>query len=409
MAWLATSSLAAAATTLTAILLVVVCFIWPVAIMSLAFPATFVVRRVGPSVFDSSVADVVVFLAAIAALPFVPWRNRRFRDALFMTLGYGAVISLAVVNHPSLSAAIEVPHRFVMAMGAISVGAALAFLGRERGALRLLVAYAAAISVIAVIDSLSRHLGPAYPLTMQKNAGGFLLAASFLVLFLSHRRLGWPPWAVRLAGGLILIGLAATQSRGAILSLLLVFVVVALQHTWHQRLRRLRRAAPLILLAAIGLGTVGFLSFQSESALHQGSNYKFGSIGSRETTYRATFSQVIKPHPVFGAGPKWFREPDAPSVEPHNLLIDELSSVGLVGLAAFLIFLWALFRLCRRCDSPYAELAWTVLLLRVLATMVDVFWAAGPNTLPFLLIGLAIGAEARQHELRPELAAELVR
>ncbi len=83
--------------------------------------------------------------------------------------------------------------------------------------------------------------------------------------------------------------------------------------------------------------------------------------------------------------------------------------MGVVGLVAFLVFLWALFRLCRRCQSPYAELAWMVLLLRVLATMVDIFWAAGPNTLPFLLIGLAIGAEAREHQPRPELAAELVR
>ena len=50
-----------------------------------------------------------------------------------------------------------------------------------------------------------------------------------------------------------------------------------------------------------------------------------------------------------------------------------------------------LLLVCRRLRTEMGEMAWYVFVVRILASMVDVFWAAGPGTLPFLVIGLAIG------------------
>ena len=87
------------------------------------------------------------------------------------------------------------------------------------------------------------------------------------------------------------------------------------------------------------------------------------------------------------------------------MLIDETASTGVIGLGAFLLFLWVLFRLLNGGSTVLERLAWYALAARVVAAMVDIFWVAGPNTLPFLLVGLAIGAEATEGSVvrRPAL------
>ena len=70
-----------------------------------------------------------------------------------------------------------------------------------------------------------------------------------------------------------------------------------------------------------------------------------------------------------------------------------------------LLFLWVLFRLLNGGSTVLERLAWYALAARVVAAMVDIFWVAGPNTLPFLVVGLAIGAEATEGSVirRPAL------
>lgn len=405
VAWVATSSVAAAVSLTAAALLLTACFVWPAAIMVSTFPASFATWRVGPAVIDMSAADLLAFLGAVASLPFVPWHGKAFRAALLATAGYCAVVGVAAVAHPSPAALVEVVHRFVMVMGAVCIGAAVVRTGHVTAALRSLVVVAAVFSAAAVVDTLTHQFRPAYPLGVAKNAGGVLLTLTFLVIFFAEPHLNWSRKSTAPLGALILVGLAATQSRGAALALVVTLGIYFIRTSWHGDARRLRKATPLFILIAIGLFVAGTISLQSENASLAGVNSKFTSVASRQETYKAAYNGVIKPHPIFGAGPKWFTKPGALAGEPHNMLIDETASTGVIGLGAFLVFLWVLFRLLNGGSTVLERLAWYALAARVVAAMVDIFWVAGPNTLPFLLVGLAIGAEATEGSVvrRPAL------
>lgn len=163
---------------------------------------------------------------------------------------------------------------------------------------------------------------------------------------------------------------------------------------------------PLILVVSVALGAVMITSFQNQAKEHQGSARKFGSVGSREVTYTVAWNEIIKPNPLIGIGPKWFRDPYAPGGEPHNLVLDELTSDGVLGLAAFLFLLWTCLRATGATKSEFGELALYVLVARIVADLFDIFWVAGPNTLPFLVLGLAIGAASLEEEQRAVVTSE---
>jgi O-antigen ligase len=405
LAWLATASTAAAVSLSAAVLLLAACFVWPAAIMAAAFPASFATWRVGPAAVDMSAADLIAFLGAVASLPFVPWHGRAFRSVLLASVGYCAVVSVAVVAHPSSTAGIEVVHRFVMVMGAVCIGGAIVRTGHVTAALRGLVVVASAVSLAAIVDTLSNGLHPAYAFGLAKNSLGVLLAMTLMVILFAASHLEWSRRTTTIFGLVSLLGLAATQSRGAWLALVMTLGVYAIRTGWRGDGRRLAKFAPLFLVVVLGLSALAVVSFQSQDAALTGTSSKYTSINSRQLTYQATIDNVIKPHPIFGAGPKWFTKPGAPATEPHNLLLDELASTGVLGLAAFVLFLVAFLHIAGRNSSMLARLAWYALLARILASMVDIFWVAGPNTLPFLLVGLAIGAEATDESVvrRPRL------
>ena len=390
----ATSSVAAALALIFGVLAVTAAVLWPTLLMSAAFPASFGVHRVGPSVVDMSIADAVGFFGAVAALPSVPWRARAFRKVLGVTAGYCAVVAVAVVLHPSVAGAVEVVHRFVMVMGAVCIGAAVVHRGKVTVALRAMTVAACAVAIAAILDTLSNGLRPAYAFEMQKNASGSLLVTSLVVILFGRRHLRLPTWAFAGAVVVIMAGITATQSRGSGLALASVLLIFGVRSLWEQRNRRVWRFAPLVLLLLVAVGFAMVASFQREAAQHTGANYKFGSVGSRTITYTTVWDDVIKPQPLLGFGPKWFRQPGAPAGEPHNLILDELSSDGLVGLLAFIVLLWTCLRVCRSTSSVLGEMAWYVLVARLIADMFDLFWVAGPNTLPFLIFGLAVGAAA---------------
>ncbi len=136
------------------------------------------------------------------------------------------------------------------------------------------------------------------------------------------------------------------------------------------------------------------MTYQTRDALVAPSAQKFTSVGSRESAYGIAYDYAIRPHPLLGAGPGWFARPAAPAGAPHDIFIGELSEVGALGLLALLWFLWRVLQTTNRIGGDLAMAAWYVLLARVLASTVDIFWVAGPTTLPFMIVGLAIGANA---------------
>ena len=215
LAGYATTSTTALVLVVGGAIVTVLCFLFPIAMMIMVFPATFGYWRVGPAAAGMSITDLLAMLGTVAVLPYVPWQSPAFKRALLATAMYAVMIGVTDIAHPTKATIAETGHRFILVMGAICIGAALARLGRAQLAMRVMLASSAVVAVVAVYSTFSRHLQPGSPLGMQKNSAGVLLTMSFVMLFTGARVLALPRWLAFVLGGLLLAGLAPTQSRGS--------------------------------------------------------------------------------------------------------------------------------------------------------------------------------------------------
>ncbi len=406
-AWVAASSTRAAVAVMAGTFALAAVVIWPSFILVAAFPASFATWRVGPAAIDLSIADAMTALGVLAALPSVPWRAKAFRQVLFAAVGYSLVVAISVVAHPSLSAGVEVAHRFVMVVGTVCIGAALVNRGKVTPALRALVIAACVVAIAAITDTLTNDLDPAYAFDLQKNTIGTLMASSLLCLYFGRKYLRWHPSVVVAAGLTMAGGLAASQSRGAALGLGVAALLYLIRTTWQREGRRLLRILPLVILLAAAMGTAMVMSFQKQADERTGADYKFSSVGSRTTNFSDVWDDVIVPNPILGAAPKWFGKPDRPAA-PHNIVLSEWSEDGIIGLLALIGLFWVCLRVANRAPPPLGLLAWYVVFARIIAAGFDIFWVAGPNTLPFLALGLAVGASAHAESTAIEPTPQLV-
>jgi O-antigen ligase len=362
----------------------------PAVILASAFPGTFAYWRVGPAAAGMSVADALTIVGSLAALPYVPWSSRMLRKILVPFALYVGMLAITVAAHPSTRTATELGHRVLLVVGSLVIGSAIANLGRTRLALRFLFIVAGLVSVAAIVDTLSRHLAPAYPFGIQKNASGALLASCLLMAVTVGNRLELSRrWSIVLYG-LIAVGFMASQSRGTMLALLAVLLVFATRHGRG----RLKRWAPVLLVVTVVLLGVAAATYTERDLAAK--DPKFSSLNTRVDNYTYALDNQFVPHPIVGAGMKWFKISDSTGNGPHNFVIAELSETGILGLFGLLIFLGVMLNTLRKSPHAMSEAAYLVVLERILDSLLGIFWVAGTGTLPFLVVGLAVGEEARR-------------
>jgi len=80
-----------------------------------------------------------------------------------------------------------------------------------------------------------------------------------------------------------------------------------------------------------------------------------------------------------------------PEACPHNLVVAELSENGVIGLLAVLVLITNTLMVLLPRRDPIGEAAFLILVFEVLFGLTGIFWVAGTFTLPFLMVGLAIG------------------
>jgi polysaccharide biosynthesis protein PslJ len=399
IATLAASEPAAALALVGSLAVLVVVLLAPVLVLIGVFPATFAYWRVGPASIDMSVTDALTILGILAALPFVPWRSPALRRILVATAAYAALLAVTVVAHPAQRSIIEVAHQTSIVAGAMLIGTAVAQLGKVRLALRTLLLTCAVISLAAALDTLAHRLQPAYPFGIQKNAAGELIVMGLVVLLTVPHRLDWSRFWIALVSITLLIGLAASESRGAALALVAVFALHLIRQGRAGAGGRMIRLAPLLMVASIVLIAISVVTYRDRDLNPQ--TAKFNSVNTRLDTYSYAIEQKWEPNLVFGAGLKWFFAPDSTYGVPHDLVIDELSEAGLVGMLGLIVLLWVIVSAMRRSASDLGEAGYLVVVARILESMVGVFWVAGPGTLPFLIVGLVIGDEQQADADRP--------
>jgi O-antigen ligase len=369
--------------------IVVLILVAPRALLVTALPATYLYYRVGPSSTELSLADVMLALALVAAVPFVPWRAPALRS-MFKALGaYLVILAVPVVSALSSRGVVEWGHRAFLVGGGVVVGAAIASTGRITQALRAFIV-ASGVVAVAAIAYASTHPGhglvrqPAYPFGIQKNAAGFLLACALIAVMVAAPQVALPR-RLRLPTALLLVvGFAACQARGSAVMLVAVLVL------WQLRARGVR-ASPVVL---VGCGLLVAVTYMSVNAAFQSDSKdaRFNSVNSRLATYDASI-KLWKHDPLVGVGLKYWRDPafagETAFGEPHDLFVSALGESGVVGLVGLVTLLGATMFVLARSRSDLAPLALIIVVAKVVDSTVGIYWVAGTLTFAWIAVGLA--------------------
>lgn len=383
---------------------VLVALVFPRAVLVVGLVSPFLTTRIGPASADLSVTDAYTIVAFVAAVRFVSLRDLGLRRVLWALAAYLAVVAVTVVANPSAKAVVELGHRGLVYGMAVLVGVAIVRSGRLRPALRLFVAACAVTAVLAVVESAANGFAPAYPLDLQKNAAGLLLAAGVLVLLTGRRWLalgpGWYPPLLGVVGA----GLVAAQSRSAFLALAVVLVV---RVVLAGRRRPVGAGTRLLLV----VGCVALAAFAWTTIRDQdlnSANREFQSVDTRVDAYDYALERW-EDEPIFGIGLRYWVDAttDGPAGEPvpvpHSMVVGELGEGGLVALLALAGLLGVTGLTLARRRTDLADLGLDVFVLRVVQGVVEIFWVAGPLTLGTLFVGVGLGDDPDE---RDEAAGE---
>jgi O-antigen ligase len=236
-----------------------------------------------------------------------------------------------------------------------------------------------ATSVYCHPNNLGLALGRVWP----------VLAAMALVVLApggAWRRVHWRhPWrspglAPAALGGLVLAGIAASFSKGAVIGAGAALVVLSL-------VLRLRILLATAVLGALLIVAVGLVSGVERL------NPLGGSSGARVELWQSA-AAMLREHPVLGIGldqfytlrntegSRWIAPEAAATSErfashPHNLFLDTWLRLGLLGLAAFMVLLVRFFRRAwaiRRCEPALAAGLIAAMVAALVHGMVDNFY-----------------------------------
>lgn len=363
----------------------------PATVPLVSLPLLVIVTRLGAGGVDLSVSDFVLGIAMWPAL-FLSKRpfTAEMRALLWLAGLYQFATLFTVLNNPYAANVVEWFHAGVLVAGGLLVGWIVGRHGYARLGLRLLVLSILVISIATVVEGViqfaSGYFGPIYPtwpFPMHKNFAGTVAGIGAGIVY---ARPPWLGWGKKLSWAMFSVMAAAvllTQSRQALIGLAAaVFVLVFRGKGEHRRSKLV-----LLLVAPALLFVTKLVQDQIESG------NEFNSVFQRLTWFEDSFA-VWETDPWFGVGLRWWYTDRFPvTFQPPNAEIEVLTSAGVVGLAAFLVLMIGAVVVLWRLDPLYGTLALTVLVNRLVQAQFDLYWSAVQASLPFVVIGIALGAQ----------------
>jgi O-antigen ligase len=228
-----------------------------------------------------------------------------------------------------------------------------------------------------------------------------VLAFGFLTSMVAPRWVSFPSRFLNPLRIVIVVGLLATQSRGAMLATVAVLAVLQL------RSRHSRRGVALVIVATLAMGgvTLAVTQVQNKGYKANPGSAQFSGLGARVVTYKQALT-IWSSDKLLGAGLRYFRVLSFNTTEPHDVAIEALAESGVVGVAALLVLLTGAWLALRRMDGELATLARCALWLHFLASLFDIYWVAGRTSFAWIVVGMAIGAQGleRTRVQRPAVA-----
>lgn len=299
---------------------------------------------------------------------------------------YCLFIAFLLVAHFHFQELVKSVQRIELVAFPVIVGSYLALRGYH---MRLIKSYVIAASILAVV-------WPFDSLNLQKNpAGQFMANAILLVMAI-------PALArYRFLALILVYGLFATQSRGAIVATAVGIVVMFLVQGLRSPGRTILQSVVLVTAVAIG--------FQLIPANARARITSFGSSGGGSAArtilirqeYSADARKIARAHPWLGVGVGSYlaavQEGDLTTArDPHEVVLLQAAEGGWPFAASFIFLIGgtvaALYRV-RKLELVPAAIA--VLLATVAHGLVDVYWVRGTPVLGWLLVGMVCALATR--------------
>jgi polysaccharide biosynthesis protein PslJ len=357
----------------------------------LAMPALAVVVRVGPEQVDLSLSDLALSAGFGIAVLFAPRPyTPALRALLWLSVIYQVATLFTVLANPYTANTVEWFHAWMSVAGALIFGWAVGRSGMAGAGLGLLLLALVAIAALtcgqSVVQLLAGDTGPVYldwPYGMHKNFIGTALAFGAL---LAYARPGWLGWSSRWALAafwLCTLGVLASQARQALVGLGIGIVILVLRRTS-------RRHSRMILLAVIPAAWFVYTTVRDQLT----SSNQFNSTQQRLSWY-ADSLEVWRMNEWFGVGLRWWVAGRTEfGFQPPNAELEVVSSAGAVGLLGFLILMVGALVVLWRVDPRFGTLAFAMLAMRLVQGQLDLFWVAVQVSVPFVIVGTCLGAQA---------------
>jgi O-antigen ligase len=370
----------------------------PAATIALVTPAITIVNRVDAGGVSLSISDLVLALSFGVALVFGrrPY-SRPLRAILWLNVVYQVATLFTVVANPYKENTVEWFHAWLLVGGAAVVGWAAARDGHGRMATNLLVAPIVVMAVLALVVGVPRMLAgdpdPVYleaPFELHKNALGDILAFGATIAYARPRWLGWNRVVSFSLFALFAMGIVAAQSRQAMVGLAIAVLVIMLRPEPGRK----RTKLPLLAVPA----AVWYVSTTVTEQLESGN--EFNSTYQRLTWFEQAIA-VWNQNEWFGVGMRWWTVGRTEyAFHPPNAELEVLSSAGTVGLIGFLVMICGILVVIWRVDPRYGTLAFAMIANRFAQGQLDLFWVAVQTSIPFVVVGLCLGAQAYETERR---------
>lgn len=360
----------------------------------MAFPAVLLPMRTGPL----SLTDLVLIAGTLPA--FLLYRRSEAKDLqqfIWLGIAYQALLIPTLVLNPYVANLIEWGHEMFMVIGGLLVGWVVGRYGFASPALKLYLLGCVFIGLWAfvmggIMLATEHAFGPVYLPQLHKNFIGDVLAFGFIIAFM---RPSWLGWSKRFAYPVMLacaLGIAASGSRQAMVSVAVTILIMSLRG----RQGGAGRGRVLLLALLPGMWFVfNSLSDQLEQ-YEQGD--RFNSASQRIVWFVQSLD-IWRESPIFGVGLRWwYTDRFSERFQPPNAIFEMLSSTGVVGTIAFFVLclggLWAALTL----RPSYGNLAAAILLARFTQGQLDLFWLAGLAAIPWMIVGLVLGVQAMHVE-----------
>ncbi|WP_325727192.1 O-antigen ligase family protein [Microbacterium sp.] len=350
----------------------------------LAVPASMVVVRVGPM----SAADLALGLCMIVALLML-----RGRGAIALQPLVWAGVCYLALSAPQLllnrypENYIEWGHEIALVLGSLVIGFVVGREGHARLALGLYVGICWVLSLAAIAMSLTNGFTPVYLGELHKNALGSILMIGSLIAFANPPWLKWRPLLGYVSFAVFGVGMLAAQSRQALIGALVGVLIIGLRPRFHNGKRS---RWMWLILVPVGYFIWAAVVEQLESG------DQFNSSNQRLAWYDDSI-QVWLQSPLFGVGHRWWvtGHADYSGFQPPNVLLEVMTTVGLLGLVGFLAMFGAVIWILARMNPVYGTLALAVVVGRFAQAQFDIYWVAGHASILWMIAGICVGVEAR--------------